>query len=355
MKLRDYVLNEENGTPVPGAQVELYKAGATLPSAQTTTDNAGAWEFAQVEPGTYDVKITLPSGKPTFWRKANVAVQAQEIVGLDGKSAPLPPQSVSKEQLRPTAVADSLVTLDYEGEVLEDTGELKTILGSLAGGLAGVIGSDNFGSTPSITLGDLEKHAARHRFDGDDPLPLATQAHAGMLSAADKIKLDGINPGGAYDHHHDDRYAPLGHRHDGEYAPFTHYHDEYAHRDHTHPDGNAVSLQGIGGNNFLRLVAGHTGSTQWTTDQPWRLVIGAGVTAIGSNGVGTVQISYPTPFPTNTLWLMTVGASGSYYRGPVHPHSQTRAGFYVSVPAGSTTVDGSSLSNLLVNYIAIGY
>lgn len=337
MKLRDYAFDEE-GKPLAGVPVEVYKAGASLPTDTGVTDSSGAWEFSQLEPGEYDVKIAPPSGKPTFWRKGNVAVQVQQIVGLDGVSAPLPNNSVSKDQLRTNAVAESGVTIDEGQTVTTNSGTVKTLLSTLARVIRSVTGKSMWWELPPISLADLDKHGSRHTSTGADPIPVATQSVSGLMSPQDKRKLDNIPEGGSAPHHHDDRYAPINHHHD----------DRYALINHTHTNVNASYLNGVDGNRFMYLLGGHTGGSQWSGSGPWRVVAGAQVVNFNSSGVATSKINFPVAFPNQVLLIICNAASGSYFRDTVLPYTSDRTGF---TPCRVTQ---AAYTDVLVNYIAFG-
>jgi hypothetical protein len=75
---------DQTGAIVPGATVTITQKETNQTRAQTTPEN-GAYSFPNLQPGTYDVVVTLP-GFRTFTTK-DVTVAIGAIVRVDAKLA----------------------------------------------------------------------------------------------------------------------------------------------------------------------------------------------------------------------------------------------------------------------------
>lgn len=323
MRLRDYAFTED-GAPLTGATVEVYKVGSTLPAAPSvTTDSSGAWEFSQLEPGEYDVRITSHDGSIVYHRKGNVAVQVAQLVGTDGVSAPLPNRSVSAAQLKDGAVGESVVLMDTESSLAANQGPLRQLIGVLSRVVRQITGKASWWTEPAISLEELNRHAHRHAKDGVDPITPE------MIGALPETYVPPEGGGGG---------APLGHKHPGSDITSA-----------VATANNALALNGLGFRDFLQYYGGATdGSTAgWFTSGGVKVMIGSN--AGYTDNSGRLRCNFPSTFPGNVLWVMCISGS-SDYRGAVTPvaGSSDRNGFTAQAAA-----DGSRL--MRVNWMAVGY
>jgi len=74
------VVRDAQGAVLPGASVTITEAGTNL-TRETVTDGQGAYNFVNVLPGRYDVKVTLPSFRETV--RAGVPVTVGQISRID--------------------------------------------------------------------------------------------------------------------------------------------------------------------------------------------------------------------------------------------------------------------------------
>jgi hypothetical protein len=70
-------LHADNGWPLAGKEVNAYKVGETTPTATTTTDADGMWQFSSLADGSYDVEVI--SGRQKRVRKGGAKVQFEEL------------------------------------------------------------------------------------------------------------------------------------------------------------------------------------------------------------------------------------------------------------------------------------
>ncbi len=74
-------VTDPSAAAVPGAKVEALDVGTGV-SRQATTDERGAYLFTNLQPGTYKVRIAVPSFKTLV--EDNVTVNANEVRRVDG-------------------------------------------------------------------------------------------------------------------------------------------------------------------------------------------------------------------------------------------------------------------------------
>lgn len=110
MKLSGYVYDDQ-GNPVGGATVTVHTVDSSnnvnQTPVQSTTSSAGNgyWSFTSLPAGRYAVKVSY--GGQVRWIMPKVSIQATEIVGEDGTTAPLPNASVTSGHLKDGSVTSS--------------------------------------------------------------------------------------------------------------------------------------------------------------------------------------------------------------------------------------------------------
>src|SRR5690606_10192792 len=99
--LRDFVYGDD-GLPIQGALVEVFEAGSTVPIATTLSAADGSWQLDLPAGAAYRIKYTW--GGQSRWLESDVSLQLETLVGLDGRTAPLPSQSVVTDKLQDEGV-----------------------------------------------------------------------------------------------------------------------------------------------------------------------------------------------------------------------------------------------------------
>jgi hypothetical protein len=74
-------VTDPQGYRVPGANVVITNTGNGL-KRDTTTNNEGEYNIVNVQPGTYDVRISMGTNFKAFERRA-VNIQQGEIARID--------------------------------------------------------------------------------------------------------------------------------------------------------------------------------------------------------------------------------------------------------------------------------
>jgi hypothetical protein len=110
MNLRGYVYDDA-GTPVSGATVEIYRYGESTPVASTTTGTDGSWVVTGLASG-FQYRARAVFGGLARWIESRVELQVQTVVGPDGVTAPLPPQSVTTSHLQDGSVTGAKASSD---------------------------------------------------------------------------------------------------------------------------------------------------------------------------------------------------------------------------------------------------
>ena len=112
MKLAGYLFDDQ-GNVIGGATVTAHYVDAngnvnSAPVAATVSSSTtGWWAFPSLSPATYAVKAVY--GDQVRWIMPKIAIQAWEIVGMDGQTAPLPHNSVVTEHIRDLAITTSKI------------------------------------------------------------------------------------------------------------------------------------------------------------------------------------------------------------------------------------------------------
>jgi protocatechuate 3,4-dioxygenase beta subunit len=105
--IRGKVLADENGLPLRYASVQLRRSGPTQDSVTVTTNDSGAFEIRDIEPGAYTARAAKPGFVTTLYKSAN------------GDSGPLKLNAGQVEEVifrLPRAVAISGIVTDAYGE-----------------------------------------------------------------------------------------------------------------------------------------------------------------------------------------------------------------------------------------------
>jgi hypothetical protein len=87
------IVRNPRGLGLPGVVVRLWNASSQTEDRRTSTTGDGVFRFQNVQPGTYDLRATLP-GFEAFDR-AGVQVRAGELFGIEMELKALPAPSVT--------------------------------------------------------------------------------------------------------------------------------------------------------------------------------------------------------------------------------------------------------------------
>ncbi|SET77968.1 MSCRAMM family protein [Stigmatella erecta] len=96
--LEGHVMRPE-GSPVPGARVEVFAEGAQAPDVRVGTDAAGAFRVAPLAPGTYRVQAHSPEGGPSPTQPVSVAAgERVSLTLISPMSGPAPGEGARRLQ-----------------------------------------------------------------------------------------------------------------------------------------------------------------------------------------------------------------------------------------------------------------
>ena len=115
------VVNDEEGKPIPGANVTVSSAALIGSTRTTTTNELGVFRFPSLPVGTYSVEVTLQGFQKVVAQSISVNLDAVASVPMTMK---LSGQQESLTVLGETPVldvTDSGVSTSYSNEILEDT------------------------------------------------------------------------------------------------------------------------------------------------------------------------------------------------------------------------------------------
>jgi hypothetical protein len=169
--LQDAFLLEAGTTPPAAPAVELARvelaAGATGITDASDPDNPG--------PNEIDLTHREYSGK--------------EVLTLEDLSDVSPDEAAAFDNMNSPSGTNPIATF---ADVAAGVAPVETEIGAARGSKA------SLDQGLDVALGDdgsLKDHAATHRGDGSDPVAAATPSIAGLMSSADKSKLDGVEAG----------------------------------------------------------------------------------------------------------------------------------------------------------------
>ena len=333
IQFQGYARNPETGVGVGGARVRAYPVnqdGTKNLSVFVETSTAsvtGKWSLSvntDVYPsptGMYAIEIYNPADGTVRWIEPDIKMQIAHFVGPHGE-APIADGSVTANKLATNSVTDDKVgprTISDTSAPSGNSGVLTTLLGGLANRIKAITGESSWRSNPAVTLKQLVSGT--------------------LISGLNADMLDG---------RHASEFALANHTHSGsgQVTPHTHPGSDITSAVAT--ANNALALNGISADGYLRWSGGRTHVTNWGSGV--RIVAGAQVINTNSNGESTTTINFPVSFPNEVLLIMCSAASSSTYRGSVVPlaGSATRSGFRVRLETNQ------QLSGILINYIAFG-
>jgi hypothetical protein len=120
---------QDSGEPgIPGVTVALYACGGNAPLATTTTNASGLYQFTQLNPGSYFVRVTAPSGYLVTTRDQGVNDAVDSDVDATGQTSCVTlaagetNNTVDAGLYRPAALGD-FVWSDTNANGRQDSGE----------------------------------------------------------------------------------------------------------------------------------------------------------------------------------------------------------------------------------------